>query len=130
MKAVAPPERKARRGGCPEEAAFLDLLRTTDMLSRPLAQVLKQLSETPAKQVLALVDTCFSGAGGRSVLPAGARPLVRGRRIAERSAEQSEQRRDDERDDDERDENLEQREAAMTIAMRLFHVNPGSRHGQ
>jgi len=41
MKAVVPPERKARRGGCPEEAAFLDLLRTTDMLSRPLAQVLK-----------------------------------------------------------------------------------------
>ena len=41
MKAVAPPERKPRRGGCPEEAAFLDLLRTTDMLSRPLAQLLK-----------------------------------------------------------------------------------------
>jgi DNA-binding MarR family transcriptional regulator len=30
-----------RRGACPEEAAFLDLLRTTDMLSRPLAQLLK-----------------------------------------------------------------------------------------
>ena len=41
MKAVAPTERKARRGGCPEEAAFVDLLRTTDMLSRPLAQLLK-----------------------------------------------------------------------------------------
>ncbi|MGO9433726.1 MAG: MarR family winged helix-turn-helix transcriptional regulator [Terracidiphilus sp.] len=27
--------------GCPEEATFLDLLRTTDMLSRGLAQVLK-----------------------------------------------------------------------------------------
>src|SRR6266568_5953264 len=40
MKAVG-PERKPRRGACPEEAAFLDLLRTTDMLSRPLAQVLK-----------------------------------------------------------------------------------------
>ena len=26
---------------CPEEVAFLDLLRTTEMLSRPLAQVLK-----------------------------------------------------------------------------------------
>jgi DNA-binding MarR family transcriptional regulator len=32
---------KRRRGGCPEEAAFLDLLRTTDMLSRPLVQILK-----------------------------------------------------------------------------------------
>jgi hypothetical protein len=27
--------------------------------------------------VLAIVDSCFSGAGGRSVLPPGARPLVR-----------------------------------------------------
>jgi DNA-binding MarR family transcriptional regulator len=30
-----------KRAGCPEEAAFLDLLRTTDLLSRSLAQVLK-----------------------------------------------------------------------------------------
>src|SRR2546421_1612709 len=30
-----------RRAACPEEAAFLDLLRTTDMLSRGLAQILK-----------------------------------------------------------------------------------------
>jgi DNA-binding MarR family transcriptional regulator len=32
---------KRRRPACPEEAAFLDLLRTTDMLSRGLAQLLK-----------------------------------------------------------------------------------------
>lgn len=31
----------SKRAGCPEEAAFLDLLRTTDLLSRRLAQVLK-----------------------------------------------------------------------------------------
>jgi hypothetical protein len=42
----------------------------------PLAGVLKALSRTRAKEVLAFVDSCFSGAGGRSVLPAGARPLV------------------------------------------------------
>jgi DNA-binding MarR family transcriptional regulator len=30
-----------RRGGCPEESAFLDLLRTTDMLSRGLVRILK-----------------------------------------------------------------------------------------
>ena len=30
-----------RRGGCPEEAVFLDLIRTTDMLSRGLVRVLK-----------------------------------------------------------------------------------------
>jgi hypothetical protein len=32
---------KPRRPSCPEEAAFLDLLRTTDMLSRGLVQVPK-----------------------------------------------------------------------------------------
>jgi DNA-binding MarR family transcriptional regulator len=32
---------KPRRSSCPEEAAFLDLLRTTDVLSRGLVQVLK-----------------------------------------------------------------------------------------
>jgi DNA-binding MarR family transcriptional regulator len=34
-------ENKRRRVGCSEEAAFLELLRTTDMLSRGLVQVLK-----------------------------------------------------------------------------------------
>jgi DNA-binding MarR family transcriptional regulator len=39
---------KPRRLPCPEEAAYLDLLRTTDMLSRAPAQVLKseELSST------------------------------------------------------------------------------------
>jgi DNA-binding MarR family transcriptional regulator len=41
MSDTGPAERKPRRRACPEEAAFLDLLRTTDMLSRGLAQVLK-----------------------------------------------------------------------------------------
>lgn len=47
MSHTDPPERKPRSGR-PEEAAFLDLLRTTDMLSRRLAQVLKtgELSAT------------------------------------------------------------------------------------
>ena len=43
----------------------------------PLASVMKSLGETKAKQVVAFVDACFSGAGGRSVLPKGARALVR-----------------------------------------------------
>jgi DNA-binding MarR family transcriptional regulator len=38
---IETPERKVRRTVCLEEAAFLDLLRTTDMLSRRPAQVLK-----------------------------------------------------------------------------------------
>jgi uncharacterized caspase-like protein len=43
----------------------------------PLSDVLKSLAESRAQEVVAFVDSCFSGAGGRSVLPAGARPLVR-----------------------------------------------------
>jgi hypothetical protein len=42
-----------------------------------LQTVLARLEESKAKEVLAIVDSCFSGAGGRSVLPAGTRPLVR-----------------------------------------------------
>jgi len=41
MSETGPSERKPRRTACPEEVAFLDLLRTTDMLSRRPAQVLK-----------------------------------------------------------------------------------------
>lgn len=42
-----------------------------------LSSVVKALGETKARDVIAVVDACFSGAGGRSVLPPGARPLVR-----------------------------------------------------
>ena len=41
MKEAKQPENKRRRATHSEEAAFLDLLRTTDMLSRGLIQVLK-----------------------------------------------------------------------------------------
>ncbi len=41
MKERSQSENKRRRAACPEEAAFLDLLRTSDMLSRGLIQVLK-----------------------------------------------------------------------------------------
>jgi DNA-binding MarR family transcriptional regulator len=41
MKEAAQSRGKRRRAECPEEATFLDLLRTTDMLSRGLFQVLK-----------------------------------------------------------------------------------------
>lgn len=42
----------------------------------PVAQLYKKLGELPAKQVLVAMDSCFSGAGGRSVLATGVRPLV------------------------------------------------------
>jgi DNA-binding MarR family transcriptional regulator len=41
MKETVNERKGRRRVGSPEEAAFLDLLRTTDMLSRGLVQVLK-----------------------------------------------------------------------------------------
>jgi DNA-binding MarR family transcriptional regulator len=41
MKEPVQPGKKRRRAACPEEAAFLDLLRTCDLLSRGPAQVLR-----------------------------------------------------------------------------------------
>ena len=41
MKETGHSQNQRRRVGCPEETVYLDLLRTTDMLSRGLGQVLK-----------------------------------------------------------------------------------------
>src|SRR5437762_12710012 len=41
MKEATQAGNKRRRAACPEEAAFLDLLRTTDLLSRGQVMVLK-----------------------------------------------------------------------------------------
>src|SRR5260370_36927138 len=41
MKKAIQSGNKRRRPACPEEAVFLELLRTTDMLSRGLVKVLK-----------------------------------------------------------------------------------------
>jgi len=41
MKQSSKPENKRRRAACPEEVAFLELVRTTDMLSRGLIRILK-----------------------------------------------------------------------------------------
>src|ERR1700726_396441 len=48
MKEPKQEGKQRRRAGCPEEAAFLELMRTTDMLSRALVGVLKaeELSST------------------------------------------------------------------------------------
>lgn len=42
----------------------------------PLKQLYGALNKLPAKEVIVALDSCFSGAGGRSVLAKGARPLV------------------------------------------------------
>jgi hypothetical protein len=42
----------------------------------PLKKLYSDLAKTKAKRVIVALDACFSGAGGRSVLAQGARPLV------------------------------------------------------
>ncbi len=48
-----------------------------DATAISMKEILTKLGQSKARDVLAVVDSCFSGAGGRSVLPPGARPIVR-----------------------------------------------------
>jgi hypothetical protein len=41
-----------------------------------LSRMYNALGKLPAKEIIVALDSCFSGAGGRSVLAKGARPLV------------------------------------------------------
>jgi hypothetical protein len=41
----------------------------------PLDRLYDSLEKLPAKEVVVMLDSCFSGATGRSVLPSGARPI-------------------------------------------------------
>jgi uncharacterized caspase-like protein len=41
-----------------------------------LKRLYQNLNKLPAKQIVVVLDSCFSGAGGRSVIAKGARPLV------------------------------------------------------
>ena len=42
----------------------------------PLSQLYEKLSQLKARRIVVALDSCFSGAGGRSVLAKGTRPLV------------------------------------------------------
>jgi hypothetical protein len=42
----------------------------------PLKRMYDALGKLPAKEIVVTLDSCFSGAGGRSVIAKGARPLV------------------------------------------------------
>lgn len=48
----------------------------------PLKRLYERLEKLPAKQVVVMIDACFSGAGGRGVLATGARSLVRVEKVA------------------------------------------------
>ena len=47
-----------------------------DQTGYPLKRMYEALGKLPAKEIIVALDSCFSGAGGRSVLAKGARPLV------------------------------------------------------
>lgn len=47
-----------------------------DQTGFAVKRMLDDLAKLPAKQVYVAMDSCFSGAGGRSVIAKGARPLV------------------------------------------------------
>jgi uncharacterized protein with WD repeat len=42
----------------------------------PLKSMYESLDKLPAKQIVVMLDSCFSGGGGRSVMPKGARPIT------------------------------------------------------
>lgn len=47
-----------------------------DQTAYPLKRAYEKLGALKAKRVIVMLDSCFSGAGGRSVLAKGSRPLV------------------------------------------------------
>ena len=47
-----------------------------DQTGYSLKRLYKNLNKLPAREIIVVLDSCFSGAGGRSVLAKGARPLV------------------------------------------------------
>ncbi|HAH05739.1 MAG TPA: hypothetical protein DCM05_04300 [Elusimicrobia bacterium] len=47
-----------------------------DKTGYPLKRLYAELAKLPAKRITVAMDSCFSGAGGRSVMARGARPLV------------------------------------------------------
>ncbi len=49
MRETAEPETTTRRRISPEEATYIDLIRTAELLSRPLAQLLKTEDLSPAQ---------------------------------------------------------------------------------
>src|SRR4029077_20543881 len=49
MKTAVQRATKVRREACPEEAAFLEMLRTTDQLSRGLVPLLKAMRLSPTQ---------------------------------------------------------------------------------
>ena len=50
--------------------------KALEITAYPLKRLYDKLKELPAKEIVVALDSCFSGAGGRSVIAQGARPLM------------------------------------------------------
>lgn len=50
--------------------------KALELTAYPLKRLYEKLGDLHAKQVIVALDSCFSGAGGRSVIAQGARPLM------------------------------------------------------
>lgn len=62
MEPDASVQTRPRRAASPEEAAYVDLVRTAEMLSRPVAQLLKTGDLSPAQyNVLRILRGCPDG---------------------------------------------------------------------
>lgn len=62
MRETAEFRKPSKRAALPEELAYLDLLRTTEMLSRPLEQLLKSEDlSSPQYNVLRILRGCPDG---------------------------------------------------------------------
>ena len=46
-----------------------------ELTGYPLQKLYQQVAQVKARDKIVILDSCFSGAGGRSVLPSGARPV-------------------------------------------------------
>jgi uncharacterized caspase-like protein len=47
-----------------------------DNTGYPLSRLFRNLADLPAKEIIVVLDSCFSGAGGRSVIAKGMRPII------------------------------------------------------
>ena len=47
-----------------------------DATGYPLKRLYEQVGKLPAKEVVVMLDSCFSGSGGRSVIAKGMRPML------------------------------------------------------
>jgi hypothetical protein len=47
-----------------------------DNTGYPLNRLFRNLADLPAKEIIVVLDSCFSGAGGRSVIAKGMRPII------------------------------------------------------